>query len=184
MSARSVWILALMPGLFSLFGCGSGGGGADAGVSGTYRVTNVAASDRQIPVGSEADVDVYFSTKTNFGVPMNVQVVLRLPASLNYFEASARVYAGSTLESSRRRDPNDIALCENGETYIFFNLTASDLEADGPTRTGSDQRLAVTVTAVQPESGAALEALAGASTSYSCSNTFEVQENEIADVVQ
>lgn len=150
--AKKLSILGLVL-LVSLYGCGGDGGDDDddnnnvgnppvvggsptptpTPVSGdSASVTSLSTGGGQIAVGGSGTVTVRarFSSDRVFAGGEHIIVGVRLPNGVGYQEESA---TATTRTQNVRPAVTD---CAGGETYVVFDLEASEL--DGASQTGND----------------------------------------------
>jgi hypothetical protein len=147
-------------------GCGSSSDGNDVSV------VSIAADSRVISVGAGTvlAIDITFDSSRVAGGD-NFNAVLRLPVELRYREGSAEV-DGFTSEDDNSKSPI-VVNCNEGEQYLSFEFSQSDLvRARNPSGNG-DMRLNLTVDGVVSAANAVIEAAAEEDVPpFACGNVF------------
>lgn len=108
----------------SLLSCG--GGGSD-NLQGSYGVNDVNILAKNIDVGEDVRVEVFFETKTEFdGTPDGVDLIVRVPADLEYVPGTSFIYDNST-DNTDARTPDNVEVCDDGSQLITYNFIDAEL---------------------------------------------------------
>jgi len=157
------------------------GGGSGSSLFGHYSIDDVNILADNIQVGESVRAEVFFETKTESdGVPDGLDVVVRIPAELNYIRGTSQLYDGGTSDSDSYT-PNDIVNCETGETYLVYNFADFDLfehEVGGFGKFGF--KFEVRGVSSTPETFIA--ASAGSNEEFHCGEAFVSEGNEAVQV--
>ena len=158
--------------LATMVGCGSGSDGDDVSV------VDISADSHVLSVGGGVvlAVDITFDSNRVTGGD-NFYAVVRLPSSLRLRESSAEI-DGFTSEDDNSKSPI-ITNCNEGEQYLAFEFSHSDLlRAANPTG-DADMRLNLTVDGITSTASAFVDATAEeALPPFSCGNVFVADQNE------
>ena len=166
--------LALL--LLVLAGCGS-----DSSLgSSTRQVDDVDISASQIRIGEATGTDIFFETETDFsGKPANVDIVVRISPGLEFVDRSSFIY-DNTEDDHDARGPNFVSLCDNGTTFLVFNLATEDLD-EHSLNGGTQYGMHLSVAGKERTNHATVSATAGSDQEFSC-NDFPVEESDQVEV--
>lgn len=144
------------------------------------RDVSIIADD--IEVGEDVRVEVFFETKTEVsGEPDGVDLVVRIPVELEYVSGTSRIYDGST-DDSDGRTPDNVVVCETGETYLVYNFSDSDLFGREVSTAGNfGIRFEARGASSVPETF--IGASAGDGEDFECGAHFAAEENEAVEVL-
>jgi hypothetical protein len=154
--------------LFMLLGCGGGGG---LGSSGKNEVVDVNFRAKDINVGEQVRVDIYFDVRSDGeGNPEdNVEMVVLVERGLEFLDGSSRIY-DEDFSRTRERTPDRIENCSTGETYLFYRLDRDELQPTLVDQNGGSQGIRVQL--VGARSGTAgVKASVGTSETFQCGDT-------------
>ncbi|MCO6431050.1 MAG: hypothetical protein J5J00_09340 [Deltaproteobacteria bacterium] len=157
-------------------------GGSGRSLQGKYSVTDVNILANDIEVGESVRVEVFFETKTEGdGTPDGVDLVVRIPAELEYVSGTSAIYDGDT-NNSDRYTPQLITECETGESYLIYEFQDFDLfnrEVGGAGNFG----IRLEARGVSPVAATFVGATAGDREGFECGEQFAAEENEAVQVL-
>jgi len=157
-------------------GCGS----EDDDLFGEYEVTDVDVIAKNIAVGEEVRVDIFFDTKTDLlDDPDDVEVVVSLPAALTFVEGSSEIFDNSEDERDDR-DPDEVVECENGESFVLYHF--GDSELDDRTLFDGGYGVRFEVVGATSAQVAEIEAAAEDNQDFGCNSSFAGEQNEVLTV--
>jgi hypothetical protein len=171
---------SLIIGLFLLSASLTACGGSDT-LFGEYQVNDIDVIAKEIEVGEEVRVEVFFETKRGAGNNVDeVDVVIFLPAAVEFVEGSSSIY-DDTTDDRDARSPDSVVECEGGGSYVVYNFDDDELE---------DTRLSVgewglrfEARGVSTSESVEFEAAADENQFFSCMDSFPGEENEVIRVV-
>ncbi|MDC0357184.1 hypothetical protein OAO01_00080 [Oligoflexia bacterium] len=103
-------------------------GSEDKDVLGSHKVTKLEFEEKEIRVGQQMRVEVFFETKTSLvGAPDSVELVLFLSRALEFVAGSSSIFDNTTSDKDGR-EPDEIMVCENGESFLIYRLDNDELE--------------------------------------------------------
>lgn len=143
--------------LLSLAISGCGGGSSSAGKA--AEVKQVDTDDPNVVVGDDVDLSVEFSFSTDTVVHdnHNVLIVVRIPKGLRWEPGTARIdEIGGTDNVTPATET-----CENGDTYLRFNLGQNVLANASDPSGGADGKLIMALLGTEAVGTVSIDAAAG-----------------------
>jgi len=149
---------------------------------GVTEVVEITAEDSSISLGGGGVLRINFLFDENdvLNDGGQVNLIVKLPRQLSYRDDSAEI----DKSGSRDRDVDPrVRPCQDGATFLVFQLGESQLEGAQPPGFGGDAQLKFTVDGEKRGQAISIEAAADENAvQFSCTRDFVFDEQEIVSV--
>lgn len=176
---QKISLVALLA-IFVAVTCGCGSSGSS--LQGTYSVKDVNILANDINIGESVRVEVFFETKTEVdGTPDGLDVIVRIPAELDFVPGSSGIYDNST-DDSDSYTPQEVVRCETGEIFLVYQFNDFDL-FEREIGTAGSFGLKFEARGRSTVSSTFVGATAGSSETFRCGEFYAAEENEAVQVL-
>lgn len=136
-------------------------------------VDDVKINARKAHPGDIIIVDTYFETTEEFGVPKDLELVIKLDPEIQYVNGSSKLYV---YGDGHKRSPDTITTCDDGSVFLWYSL---DNDKDLRYYTGDkDFDMRFEIVAAAPAKMAKIRAQAGKTVKFSCEEEFLYEEED------